>query len=242
MKSAVVIIPTTGADTLYDAVDSLVRQDYENLTILVVVDGKEYSKRVLNIISDIPISHRTNIEIVHLSENTGANGWYGQRIYASFAYLVNQDYVLFLDQDNWFKSNHVSSMINTLESTNSDWVYSLREIFSKSKEFLVKDNCESLGRWNPFTDYRLVDNNCYCFKREVVVQLTPFLYSGWGGDRILYNGLEQYFPNFTCTGEYTTNYRLDGNEGSVKKEFFEYGNNIVFQKFGGKYPWVNGNK
>jgi hypothetical protein len=33
------------------------------------------------------------------------------------------------------------------------------------------------------------------------------------------------------------NYCLGGNEGSVKKEFFEYGNGIMLEKYNGKLPW-----
>ena len=41
MKSAVVIIPTTGADTLAKTIDSVAKQSYKNLTALVVIDGKQ---------------------------------------------------------------------------------------------------------------------------------------------------------------------------------------------------------
>jgi hypothetical protein len=32
-------------------------------------------------------------------------------------------------------------------------------------------------------------------------------------------------------------YRLDGNENSVNKEFFEEGNEIQRQKYNGNFPW-----
>ena len=32
--------------------------------------------------------------------------------------------------------------------------------------------------------------------------------------------MEQYFPQYDCTGEYTLNDRLEGNVGSVSPEFF----------------------
>jgi glycosyltransferase involved in cell wall biosynthesis len=235
MKSAVVIVPTTGAETLKKTVESIARQSYTNLTALIVVDGKDHRSKVDKIL----VKEQSNLEkqIVYLTDNVGANGFYGHRIYAAFSHLINQDYVFFLDQDNWFDPNHVSSMISKLENTNSDWVYSLRSIVDKAGDFLCFDNCESLGKWEAWTKTYHIDTNCYCLKREVAVAIAGAWHGGWGQDRVVRQALVQYFPQYECTGEYTLNYRLDGNPGSVSKEFFEQGNYTMAKQYDGNFPW-----
>ena len=39
-------------------------------------------------------------------------------------------------------------------------------------------------------------------------------------------------------GKHTMCYRLDGNEGSVTKEFFDEGNKTQEAYYGGKFPWL----
>ena len=49
--------------------------------------------------------------------------------------------------------------------------------------------------------------------------------------------IAQHFPRFDCTGEYTVNYRVNGNPGSVTAEFFENGNEIMNKRYNGEFPW-----
>jgi glycosyltransferase involved in cell wall biosynthesis len=235
MKSVTVIIPTTGSKTLKVAIESLANQTYSNLTALIVIDGKEYRGKVDHIIANHH-SH-LNTQLICLSDNVGANGYYGHRIYAAFSHLVNCDYVLFLDQDCFYSPNHISSMVETLEDTDSDWVYSLRNITDLDGNFLCEDNCESLGKWQAWTQCYHIDTNCYCLKREVAVAIAGAWHGGWGQDRVVFGALKQYFPKYECTGDYTVNYRLDGNPNSVTKEFFEQGNQTMIQKYDYKFPW-----
>jgi hypothetical protein len=84
---------------------------------------------------------------------------------AGIGHLINHDYVLFLDQDNWFEPDHVDSLLNTIETKKLDWAYSLRQIFDKDKNYTTVDNCESLGRWSAWVDENayLIDTSSYCF-------------------------------------------------------------------------------
>lgn len=235
MNSAVVIVPTTGAKTLEKTIYSLAEQSYQNLTALIIIDGKEHRGKVDKILVDCHT--RLNKQVVCLSDNVGANGFYGHRVYAGFSHLINQDYVFFLDQDCWLEPNHIESMVDRLEQTKSDWVYSLRKITDKEGNFLCYDNCESLGKWQAWTETYHIDTNCYCLKREVAVAIAGAWHGGWGQDRVVRATLVKYFPAYECTKQYTVNYRLDGNEGSVTKEFFEHGNYKMTQKYSDKFPW-----
>jgi len=233
-KSAVVIIPTTGADTLIETIESVAKQTYDNVTALIVVDGKQFASKVRKML--LGKGFNIPLRVEYLDENVGANGFYGHRIYAAYSHLVNEDYIFFLDQDNWFEPNHIKTMIDELESTKSDWVYSLRNIYDKDGNFIYQDNCESLGKWEAWTNCYHIDTNCYCFTNKVAVVIAGAWHGGWGQDRVVFQALKQYFPNFSCSGYYTLDYRLAGNSGSVTKEFFEQGNKIIKSKYK-TYPW-----
>lgn len=234
MKSALVVIPTTGKDVLYDAVKSVIDQTYKNITCLVVIDGPEYSESANKILSYFP-----TVKILQLPWNIGKPNWYGHRTYSFTPVITNEDYWIALDQDNYFDSSHVSSMIETCESNNWDWCHSLRKIYDKNNNFICNDNCESLGRFPIFgtTDQFLVDTSTYCIKRDIIVQLAGAWYGGWGGDRRFYSIISKYVPNFGCTGKSTLCYRLDGNPGSVTADFFIHGNSIMEKQYPEGFPW-----
>ena len=187
-----VITPTTGRDTLTRAVNSVIDQTIE-VEHLLVADGPEASTRNPSFYSSV---HR-----LILPENVGANGWYGHRVYASVPLLVNADYVLFLDEDNWFEPNHVETMVNKIKSKDLMWSYSLRRICDERGQYVSDDDCESLGRWPTFYDHNLnfVDTNCYCFKREYLVTVAHSFYGQWGADRPFYKFAAKHLPSFGCT-------------------------------------------
>ena len=230
--SATVIIPTTGASTLRDAIESVLKQSYKDTTCYVVCDGEEYRSKVKLILDDYP-----QVKDCYLPINVGAKGFYGHRVYAAFTHLVNTDYVLYLDQDNWFYDKHVEYCVDTIQRRDLDWCYSLRQIHDKNDNFLAFDDCESLGKWQTYHGINHIDTNCYCLKTKTAIQLAQVWHGGWGQDRVFLGAISQYFPKFDCSNEYSVHYRLDGNKGSVTKEFFENGNEVMFKKYNGVYPW-----
>ena len=133
--------------------------------------------------------------------------------------------------------NHVESLVNTIESNNLEWAYSLRNICESNGDFVCQDNCESLGPKWPLMGYPHVDTNCYCIKTSVATKISNIWHGGWGQDRVFFQTLAVNFRNFDCTGEYTVCYKLGGNEGSVKPEFFQYGNEIMNKRCNGEFPW-----
>lgn len=232
--SATVILPTTGSPDLKKAIESVLSQSYQT-ECYVAVDGIEYWDKVKEIVKDFTSDR---LKVYYLPVNTGGGGYYGQRIMSALVHFVNTEYTLFLDQDCWFDDHHVLSMVETITNNNLDWCYSLRKIVDQEGNYLFDDNCESLGKWNPVVDYKLVDNNCYCLPKNLAIQLSVVFHGGWGQDRVLYNVLEQNFKNFDCTGKYTLNYRLGGNAGSVPHNFFINANATSAQIHKGQYPWV----
>jgi glycosyltransferase involved in cell wall biosynthesis len=234
--TATVIIPTTGAPELAKAIDSIFAQTYPT-NCYVVVDGIEHYQQVTEVIGDR--IQNIGLNIAYLPMNVGSGGFYGHRVYAAFSHLVNSKYILYLDQDNWFDIDHVETCVKNIEIGNLDWCYALRTICDKDGNQLVNDNCESLGKWPVFSgDYHHIDTNCYCIKTQIALRVSSAWHGGWGQDRVWFQVLAQHFPNFDTTSKYTVNYRLAGNEGSVKKEFFEHGNNIMNKKYNGAFPWL----
>ena len=194
-----VITPTTGKDTVNRAMESVQDQTVPT-EHLIVEDGK---------LTNMHIFENEMRKKITLPENVGANGWYGHRVYAAMPLMVNADYILFLDEDNWFEPNHVESMIEKIKSKDLMWSYSLRKICDEDGNYICDDECESLGRWPVFYDHTLnfVDTNCYCFKREYLVHVAHHFYGQWGQDRPFYKAVSKQLPAFGCTGEATVNYR-----------------------------------
>lgn len=233
-SSAVVIIPTTGANTLADAISSVLNQTHKNIECLVVIDGPQFEAAARAITAKFPM-----VKILQLPYNTGANGFYGHRIYAATSFILNHDYWIALDQDNYFKSNHVSSQINNCELNNLDWSYSLRSIYDKNNNYLIDDNCESLGKWPIYLSdkHHLVDTSSYCIKREVITRIGGAWYGGWGWDRQFFAAMNHHFPKYDTTGLHTLCYRIDGNPNSVNEQFFINGNYEMQKKYGMVFPW-----
>ena len=231
MKVAVVT-PTIGSKTLKKCIDSVDKQTYKDLTHYVFVDGNQFREGVDKLTNGLP-----NIQRVYLEENVG-KGWYGHRVYAASSFLVNADVICYLDEDNWFDIHHVEDLVGVLKKGN-DWAYSLRKIYDKDGEFICNDECESLGRWPIYFDDRAfhIDTSSFAVRRDVAVRVGHAWYGQWGADRQFYKVLSAHFPNYDCTNSNTLCYRLDGNENSVKPEFFENGNAINLKKYNGIYPW-----
>jgi len=231
---ATVIIPSTGSPELRKAIDSVLNQTIET-QCYVVGDGEQFKGKVKTITDEK--AGNNFLKVCYLPINVGANGFYGHRVYAAFTHLINTDYVLYLDQDNWFEPNHVESCIETIEKYNLDWSYSLRNVCDKDGNFLTQDNCESLGKWKTYHGVNHIDTNCYCIKTNIAIKLASAWHGGWGQDRVFLGAIAQHFPRFDCSKEYTVNYRTNGNPGSVTPEFFENGNKEMMKQYNGELPW-----
>lgn len=232
MKVAVVT-PTIGSKHLFDCTKSVRNQTYKNLTHYLFIDGKEYGSEVKY------HTEGSGVKYVELEENVG-KGWYGHRVYAACSFLVNADVICYLDEDNWFEPCHVEKMVNRLEEGNQ-WVYSLRKIYSKEGEYLCEDNCESLGKWPVYFNHELfhIDTSSFAIRRDVAIRIGHSWYGQWGADRQFFMNLKKNFSKFDCTNAHTLCYRLDGNENSVNKQFFDEGNAVNENKYGGQFPWKN---
>lgn len=236
-----IITATTGNELVRQNIDSVLNQTYDNIQHLVVVDGKHPHADV--IISDYGSQVEKKIDVLRLPYATGIEQYNGHRIYGGCTYFAKGEYIMFLDEDNWLEPNHVESLVNVVQQSNT-WAFSLRKIVDFEGNYICNDDCESLGKWESVINDYFVDVNCFFLPRDLALQFSP----GWYRrarhpqeqpevDRLLSMWLRG--NKFTCntSGEYTVNYRAGNRADSVQKEFFLKGNELMKQKYNGDLPW-----
>ena len=174
-----------------------------------------------------------------VSVKTPNGGSGGQKLFAAVPSLVTEDIIIMTADDDWFKPNHVESMVSLMVEKDLDWVYSLRSIYDKHKNFLFDDNCESLGEhpvWNGCEGF--AETGSIAAKTQVMCNAAnAYNYMEFGADRLAYKILKQNNPKFAGTGLHTNCFRLGGNANSVSKEFLEHGNKIMQEKYSDCFPW-----
>jgi glycosyltransferase involved in cell wall biosynthesis len=239
MKVAI-ITPTIGTKHLDKNVESVYNQTYENTKHIVVCDGPEYEQIVARKI----LHYRSKTKLLSLPENTGSGGYNGHRIYASVPYLIDADYFIFLDEDNWIEPNHVESLVNAVKGY--DWAFALRKIINQDGEYVCNDDCESLGLWHTCLSKQefFVDVGCYFLPKKIAIQTAPIWYRRARHpeeqpevDRLLMQVLKQNNTKYQTTGEYTLNYRVGNRSDSVQSDFFIRGNEMMDKLHNGVFPW-----
>jgi glycosyltransferase involved in cell wall biosynthesis len=110
--SSVVIIPTIGAPALRRAVESVAAQTVPT-ACYVVCDGESFRPAVEDALAGAAVD-RARLAICVLPRNVGAGGFYGHRVLAAFSHLVDEDHVLFLDQDNFLAPDHVAHCVDLI--------------------------------------------------------------------------------------------------------------------------------
>jgi glycosyltransferase involved in cell wall biosynthesis len=236
-----IITPTIGTKFLNKNLQSVANQTYKNLKHIVVADGPQYAP----VVRDIAKKY-DHVTLMSLPENTGANGYNGHRIYGSLPFLIDADYFIFLDEDNYIDENHVESLVESVQGY--DWAFSLRKVIDKNNNFICNDDCESLGLWPTCLSDKefFVDVNCYFISKRIAIQTAPIWYRRARHpqeqpevDRLLIHVLRQNNLKYTTTGKYTLNYRVGNRTDSVQSEFFMRGNGLMREKYGSQFPWNN---
>lgn len=245
--SAIVIVATVGKPTLTRTVQSVLDQTHDNVRCLVVVDGPQFEAQ-----ADIALSlidHQGRVDTLYLPQNTGSNGFVCHRIYGSVPYLVNEEWIFFCDDDNWYEPDHVRNLVKACIENQASWGFSLRNIHCDG-QFLCRDDCESLGYWPVWFDpnFAHIDTNCYCLNRQLAVKVAPRWHKSRRApdgkilpspDTELCNYLIKAAPNNVMVPEYSVNYELGSWDLTVKPGFFEDGNAAMMAKYDGKLPWAN---
>ncbi len=235
VPSVSIVTPSVGSPFLEKNIESVLAQSYRNFEHIIVIDGNQYKDQINAIISSFP---DRRIKLIELPHNTGRKGLNGHRVYVAIPFLLNSQYILFLDEDNWLETDHVFSVVEAMQAGSLEWVYSFRNIYTESGQFVCKDLCESIGEYTPYSNMNpLVDTSCYAFRRSAIVKFSRYWYHHKDTDRYFFYHLKQVSPRFMSTGKYTVNYRLT-DARPPHPEFFLSGNRYMMQKYGGKLPWL----
>ena len=114
MKKVSVIIPTYNAEnTILKCINSIVKQTYKNIEIIIIDDGSTDS--TLNKLNDLAknddriIIKKQRNSGVSVARNNGIN-------------IASGDYILFVDSDDWLEKTMIEKMIITAQKENTDIV------------------------------------------------------------------------------------------------------------------------
>lgn len=241
-----VVTAAIGHRNLLKNLASVQQQTYRRVEHFVVIDGLEHRRQVEATIAELPETSQP-LQVIVLPHATGKDRWCGHRIYGAMSFLVNSEFVCYLDEDNWFEPDHVESLVAVIQATESKWGFSLRNIVDENGQFIAPDLCESLGNLHPVFNapgVHLVDTSCYMLRREVAVQFAPAWYGqtrpGRGAmerDRLVCKTLLEECPQVCSTRRHTLNYTVGNRPDSVKAGFFLRGNEVMRRKYPGGLPW-----
>lgn len=242
--SIAVITGTIGSETLRETIESVRRQTIP-VQHWIVIDGHEYDHGTRRMLEKMPMNTNPYYvqHIVTLPENTGGSGYVCHRINGSFPWLVNADYVCYLDEDNTFEPTHLQCLLESIVKTpGARWAYSFRKIMDADGTVICEDSCESLGCVSHTVlsmDDRLIDTNCYMLERTLAIQISPL----WNvkarqdgkleADRHVCRVLLEQEPLHGISKCSSVRYRVCGRPDSVRPDFFLEGNAILGKGVGG---------
>jgi len=237
-----VITATTGAASLTRCIESVQAQTLMGVTHLIVVDGPEFAAAVEEQVA--PFRFKKPIEVLVLPRNTGRGGWNGHRIYGAMPFLTDDQYVAFLDEDNWYAPEHLMGLMQHVQTHKMPWTFSLRAIHSAgdaangssgAAAFVANDACESLGNMAPTVlgdaDF-LVDTSCMLLETRVAVDAAAAWYQRERGhDRAYTAHLLAKHPRISGVPRHTVRYAAGSSAASVSPDFFVKGNAIAGYDF-----------
>lgn len=169
-----IITPTTGADTLRQAIESVTGARH-----LVVIDGPQFEAKARAILDACDFTG----DVITLPENTGGNGYLCHRVYASVPMLVNTEFVAHLDEDNWHSPDFVPVMEAFMDA-HAKPVSTCRRILHQPDGTLIgPDDKEAIGVNG--LSYRLYDTNCFMYRQSFACMMAPYWYGTWGRDRVV---------------------------------------------------------
>ncbi|EFC2195910.1 glycosyltransferase family 2 protein, partial [Escherichia coli] len=176
-----IIIPTYGrCDTLNLAVQSVLKQDYKNIEVLVIDDNDNpiMSKKVRANLSE----YQSDPRLKYFSDgvNRGGAGARNKGIELSIGY-----YITFLDDDDLFLENKISKQIDFLEKEQLD-VCLCDMYFKQGDRFIKKSNCYANG--TTLKEF-ILKGNCYTpmimCKRHVLIDIGGFVLTPRFQDHLL---------------------------------------------------------
>ncbi len=207
-RDIAVVIPTILRASLPRAVESVYRQDFAKdfggtIQLLIGVDAIKGDAAMLETIRrDCP----DRIEVTVFDPGYSTSRWNGGLhpardggvLRTMLSYLANARYVAYLDDDNWWAPDHLSSLFEAIQG--KGWAYGFRWfVDGKTSQPLCLDRWESVGPdRGVFAEKAggFVDPNCLMIDKlqcEPVLRLWSipmFPHAGEGADRNVFTALK----------------------------------------------------
>lgn len=106
-----VVIPTYGRnETLPRAIESVVRQTYDEIELIVVDDGSPVP--VTETLPELGLDQLSSVTFVRHNENRGANVARNSGIRSATG-----EYIAFLDDDDWWRETKLSRQVDTFDAS-----------------------------------------------------------------------------------------------------------------------------
>lgn len=145
-----VVMPTILRPTITDAIASVFDQDFVGrIQLIIGVDRPGGELRLVQqACQHIPPRHAVQVFYPGYSTSRRYGGlhpaWDGGVLRTVLSYLANSRYVAYLDDDNWFAPNHLSSLHAAIQG--QDWAYTRRWfVHPRSRQPICEDLWESIG-------------------------------------------------------------------------------------------------
>lgn len=211
---------------LEECIDSLLKQTYKNIEIIVYDDGSaDNSLQVLSKYKD-QITIISNVNYGHFSNQNQANA-----IYQAFL-KSNGDIICLLDSDDAFNRNKISKVVNFFELNQEVNVVQNRLIEMNREGTISNITRPVLKMVNDYKEYIFSSNDLFhlfvptsglSFKREILEKIFPLkedlLSYIWADIRIMLNAV--FIGDIGVIDEPLTLYRIHGDNDSGKRNTVE---------------------
>jgi len=228
MKTDVsVVLVTICRKSLYRAIRSVFRQDFEGTIHLLVGADVEIFGDFNEIMGELMPECPPNITLtgISLGYSTSSrhggvhSSWYGGSLRTALSFLSSSELVAYLDDDDWYEPQHLRLLFQAIHD--HDWAFTLSNYADPNHDQLLGvDSFESVGPNRGI--YResfggfvrpsaLLLNKIKLSHMLQLWSISPFP-SGDGEDRLIFKELLKR-PSYGETGVPTVNCSLDPADG-----------------------------
>jgi hypothetical protein len=216
-----VVIPTALRPSLLQAVRSVFAQDLPGrVQVLIGIDKQLGSTEILDTLrSECP--PRMALTVVNPGYSTANRngGLYsaigGGALRTVMSHLANSPYIAYLDDDNWWAADHLSSLRKTIEGVGWAWSYRWLVDAANDKPIAI-DKWDSVGPGRGlFRRYigGFVDTNCLMLDKRRADDVLWYwshgmLRRGAASDRRVFRALVEREP-WRCSEKATAYYRVE---------------------------------
>ena len=206
------------------AINSALGQTYKNLKIIVIDDGSTDSSL------DVIKSYKDKIKIVS-RKNKGIVFTRNEAI--SLAINNSSEFLCFLDADDYFNDDYISSMVKIAKRTGADVVYPNWRIFGDRDEKV---------EFSDFTLQKLIKHEIHCTAESLIrvksIGKNRFESETVAEDWDFFLGLALKGRKFVLAKDCYINYRVRQNTRGTSRDYWEDMRYFyqILQKWQEKYP------